>query len=352
MSQIQSRKLEHIHTLLEDKESYRNKGCFDALELTHCALPEIDFDDVDPSVFFMGKNLAAPLLISSMTGGQDEELIKINQNLALAAEKEQVALAVGSMRVALEGGEKSKRSFQLRHLAPSTVLLANLGAVQLNYGFGIDQCRQLVDLLKADALILHLNPLQEVIQPEGNRCFSGLYKKIETLALKLEVPLIIKEVGSGFSLETLQRLKSIGIKWVDLAGRGGTSWSRVEATRGKEQAGFTYQDWGLSPLDTLIQAKKANLQINLIASGGIRHGLDIVKAIVLGSSLGALARPLLEPALKSDKEVAALIELLKHEIKVGMFLLGKIKIEDLRSNSSLIHRLREEGCNPFEDGCP
>src|SRR6056297_2167064 len=217
---IKKRKNEHVEIVAKDASMDRRKFYFDEICLTHRALPEINLADVDPSIEFLGKKLSFPFLISSMTGGSGAELGAINKNLAAAAEAERVAMGVGSQRIMFNDPEAAA-SFDLRDAAPTAPLFANIGAVQLNYGVTMDQIRSAMDVLKADALILHLNPLQEAVQPEGDTDFSNLWKKIEQLFQALGKPIIVKEVGAGISRADAERLIEAGIKIIDVAGAGG-----------------------------------------------------------------------------------------------------------------------------------
>lgn len=332
---LPKRKLEHIQHILSDPEIDRGGKYFDSIQLIHRALPEIDMEEVSAKQTFLGKELEMPLLISSMTGGEDPLLVEINQNLAKAAQMQGVALAVGSQRVAIECPQ-ARKSFSLRSLAPDIVLLANMGAVQLNYGYGLKEAEAMVEMLEADALILHLNPLQEAIQPEGDRSFKGLVDKIASLTATLPVPVVIKEVGCGFSVQDLLLLEEAGIKWVDTAGKGGTSWSRIEAHRGQWDLGLAFQDWGMSTVQVLKLAKRYCPAMKLIASGGIRNGQDMLKALVLGAEMAALAKPFLSSAMQSSEAVVQVIENLKREFKVGMFLLGQTELSNLIGNKALI----------------
>ncbi|MEH6811342.1 MAG: alpha-hydroxy-acid oxidizing protein, partial [Motiliproteus sp.] len=225
-----SRKVEHIRIIEEDGGTDRQQGYFDRIRLRHRALPELSLNSIDPSCHFLGKKLSFPLLISSMTGGDHELVRRINHNLAIAAERTQVAMAVGSQRVMFSSPEAAA-SFDLRPLAPTALLMANLGAVQFNYGFGLEQCQAAVNKLDADALYLHLNPLQEAVQPEGDTDFSNLAEKIGELVQRLSVPVILKEVGAGLGPEDIQLGFANGVRYFDLAGSGGTSWSRIEHHR-------------------------------------------------------------------------------------------------------------------------
>ncbi len=326
---VAQRKDDHIAQCLKDPAVDRCTSGFDSITLAHRALPELDFDKVDTSITFLGKKLSFPFMLSSMTGGTSKETITINQNLAMAAEECKVALAVGSQRVMFEDKEAEK-SFKLREFAPSVPLIANLGAVQLNYGFSIDECRKAVKVLDADALFLHLNPLQEVIQKGGNRNFEYLSDKIKSIRSKLEVPLMIKETGCGLSEADYRLLINCGIRYIDVAGRGGTSWSRIEHLCNKDDSnlGLAFQDWGLTTVETLEQAKPFKNQLFLIAGGGIRSGIDLAKAMSLGASMGSSALPFLKTALESKDAVVKLIEEYREQFKVALFLTGHKNCKD------------------------
>ena len=326
---VAQRKDDHIAQCLKDPAVDRCTSGFDSITLAHRALPGLDFDKVDTSITFLGKKLSFPFMLSSMTGGTSKETITINQNLAMAAEECKVALAVGSQRVMFED-KKAEKSFKLREFAPSVPLIANLGAVQFNYGFGIDECRKAVKVLDADALFLHLNPLQEVIQKGGNRNFEYLSDKIKSIRSKLEVPLMIKETGCGLSEADYRLLINCGIRYIDVAGRGGTSWSRIEHLCNKDDSnlGLAFQDWGLSTVETLEEAKPFRNQLFLIAGGGIRSGIDLAKAMSLGASMGSAALPFLKAALESKNAVVKLIEEYREQFKVALFLTGHKNIKD------------------------
>ncbi len=333
------RKLEHIRILEEDAGSDRRQGHFERIRLRHRALPELALTQVDPRCEFMGKPLRFPLLISSMTGGDHEVVRRINRNLAIAAEAAGVAMAVGSQRVMFSTPQAAE-SFDLRQWAPSTLLMANLGAVQLNCGFGIEQCSAAVQQLRADALYLHLNPLQEAVQPEGDTDFSGLAARIGELAEQLEVPIILKEVGAGLSKEDIALGLDHGVRYFDVAGAGGTSWSRIEHHRAPQSSqtrlGLLFQDWGIPTPLALREARAYAGRATLIASGGIRSGIDMVKSVILGASLCGLAAPFLKPAMESPEAVVAVIEQLRREFVTAMFLLGAANIEALYLNDALL----------------
>ncbi|WP_417579892.1 type 2 isopentenyl-diphosphate Delta-isomerase [Nitrincola sp.] len=336
--QTNTRKIEHIRAIERDSLTDRQGNWFDRIRLTHRALPELSLNQIDPSCRFLGKNLSFPLLISSMTGG-DHELVRcINQNLAEAAERCQVAMGVGSQRVMFSSPE-ARESFALRRYAPTTVLIANIGAVQLNYGMTRTQIQQAIDVLQADALFLHLNPLQEAVQPEGDTNFTGLTESIGQLQSCLQVPIILKEVGAGLSPADIQAGLEQKIRFFDLAGSGGTSWSRIEHHRRLDQdadIGLKFQDWGLPTPLALRQAEPFLDSATLIASGGIRDGIDMAKSVILGASLCGVAAPLLQPAMESADAVVAAIQKLRREFVTAMFLLGIPSTAALFRNKALI----------------
>jgi isopentenyl-diphosphate delta-isomerase len=336
MEPINQRKLDHINIVSEGGDIDRRKYYFDRIRLTHRALPELDLSKVDARVKFMGKTLSFPLLISSMTGGADEELIRINRNLALAAESEGVALAVGSQRV-LRSDEAARESFELRRHAPQALLLGNLGAVQLNYDMGFADCQAVIDILEADGLCLHLNPLQEAIQPEGDTDFSNLRSKISVIVQTLKKPVVIKEVGAGISPEDVEHLLAAGIRYIDIAGSGGTSWSRIESRRSSDPApGELFSDWGIPTPLALKLMKPYRNEVQLIASGGLRSGIDMVKSMILGASLCGIARPFLNPARESADAVRSVIRRFKQEFTITLFLLGAAAVGDIKGNEGLI----------------
>jgi isopentenyl-diphosphate delta-isomerase len=333
--QVTQRKQEHIDAVLHDPLVERKQGGFDQIRLTHRGLPECDFSQVDTTSQFLGKTISFPFMIGSMTGGSTANLGSINRHLAEAAEICQVPMAVGSQR-AMILEDAAKQSFTLRQYAPSVPLIANLGAVQLNYGFGVDEAMRAIDVLQADALYLHLNPLQEVIQPEGDTNFAGLADKIHQLAQQIDVPIILKEVGAGLSPKDIELGLQAGITYFDLAGRGGTSWSRIEAHRADKPLGFTFQDWGLTTVEALQLSQPYQSKATFIASGGIRNGIDIVKSVIMGGRVCGVAAPLLAPALESTEKVVETIEQFKQEFVTAQFLLGIDNVDDLHLNSALL----------------
>lgn len=332
LSKTQKRKKEHLDLCLDGgRVSGPSSTGFDRYRFTHNALPDLDLDGIDLSAIFLGKRLRAPFLISSMTGGFAVAR-KVNRNLAAAAQELGLAMGVGSQRVAIEEPSVAD-SFQVRDLAPDILLFANLGAVQLNYGYGIDQCRRAVEMIGADALILHLNVLQEAVQPEGNRNFKGLTGKVAAICRQLEVPVVAKEVGNGISVEVARRLAGAGVRAIDVAGKGGTSWYAVEATRAAKKGrpvDATFADWGIPTEEALVTVRRALPEIELVASGGIRTGLDIAKAIALGANIAALGQPLLAPALESPDKVVNFVRGILNELRIAMLCVGASDLGALR----------------------
>lgn len=328
------RKLEHIQLALEGRMQLESRF-FDDYVFEHRALPGIDMAEIDLTTSFLGKTLRAPLLVSCMTGGT-EQAARINRNLAVAAERTGIAMGLGSQRKALED-PLAAASFQVRDVAPSVPLIGNLGAVQLNYGMGLAACRQAVDMIGADALALHLNPLQEAIQPEGQCNFKDLLPKIGRIVSELEVPVVVKEIGCGLSLATARALIDQGVRILDTAGLGGTSWARIEAARaGDLELGEIFADWGVPSPESIRQVAELRRrdqldELTLIGSGGVRTGIDVAKAIALGADLVGLAQPFLGAALASADQVAAKIERTLQEIRITMFCVGARTLGELRS---------------------
>ena len=329
----QQRKSDHIRINLQEDVEFKHVSTgFERYRFVHCALPDLNLDDVDPSMTLLGKRLAAPLLISSMTGGTPEAGA-INRRLAEAAQAAKVGMGVGSQRAAIENPALAD-TYRVRRVAPHILLLANLGAVQLNYGYGPDECRRAVEMVEADALILHLNPLQEALQPEGETRFAGLLSKIEAVCRALEVPVVVKEVGWGISEQVARQLADAGVAAIDVAGAGGSSWSQVEmhraATERQRRVAASFADWGIPTAESLLMARRGAPGLPIIASGGIRDGIQIAKAIALGAAACGVAGPFLRAANTSTAAVAELIATLVAQLRVAMFAAGAADIPALR----------------------
>jgi len=338
MKETQTRKADHLRICLDEDVQFH--GVTNGLEryrFTHCCLPELNRSEIDLSTTFLRKLLGAPLLISSMTGGT-QEAKTINFRLAEVAQHYKLAMGVGSQRVAVENPQVAD-TFAVRSLAPDILLFANLGAVQLNYSYGLDECRRVVDLCQADALILHLNPLQECIQPKGDTNFKGLIDKISILCNKLPVPVIAKEVGNGISAAMAQKLLDAGVSAIDVAGAGGTSWAKVESERAlnvqQRRLGLTFADWGLPTAECITSIRAFAPDIPLIASGGLRNGMDVAKAIALGADISGLAWPFLQAAAESVDAVDALVQLLIAEMTTVLFCTGNVTLSQLKCSHAL-----------------
>ena len=332
-SDIEHRKRAHIDTVLS--EDVGAKGIttgFEHVYFEHVALPEIDLDAINMRSPVFGKTLAAPLLISSMTGGTDIAQ-NINRHLAEAAQEMAIAMGVGSQRAAIVDPMFAD-TFRVRSVAPDILLFANLGAIQFNYGFTPDDARKAVDMIGADALFLHLNPLQEAVQAEGDRNWAGVLEKIGELAGASDVPVIVKEVGNGISASLARRLADIGVAGIDVAGAGGTSWSEVEAHRQLDEkmrrVAHSFAGWGIPTARALTDVRAALPNTPVIASGGVRTGIDAAKAIRLGADLVGMGAPALGSAMETAKAVENQLSAVVEELKIAMFCTGSRDIPALR----------------------
>ena len=333
-----SRKAEHLRINLE--QDVRGKGItsgFEAFRFRHCALPEIDLHEVDPALELFGRRLHAPILISSMTGGTAEAQA-INRILAAVAQEHGLAMGLGSGRALFEHPELLE-TFDVRAIAPDALLFANLGAVQLNRGYGAADCEKIVRLLQADALILHLNPLQEALQSEGDTTFRGLLSKIATVCKAIDIPVIVKEVGWGLSAAVVGALFDAGVAAVDVAGAGGTSWSEVERYRLAEpwraRVATAFAAWGMPTADCLIAAREAAPAQIIFASGGVRDGIDVAKAIALGADLVGIAAPFLRAAADGEGAADQCAREIVETLRIAMFSVGARTLPDLRSSTHL-----------------
>lgn len=333
MSPQSARKQDHIDAVLSGTVNARSVDAgFEALRFEHCALPELDMQDIDLSVEFLGKRLERPFLISSMTGGHPKAA-GINAVLAEAAQTLGIALGVGSQRVALSGGGLHGTDRSLRRIAPDVALYGNVGAAQLRE-YGPDHMQRAVDMIGADALILHLNPLQEALQSNGDTRWSGLLSRLEQVCAQLAVPVIVKEVGFGISAAVATRLVGCGVAAIDVAGAGGTSWSAVEGWKAHDacraELAELYRDWGIPTATCLRQVHAALPDLPLIGSGGIRHGLDAAKAIRLGAQLVGQAGPLLRAAIDGIEPLLAHFAALEQGLRLACFATGSADLAALR----------------------
>ena len=347
-----TRKQEHVELTLEKDVSFQQKTAgFERWEFQHNALPELDFSDVDPSTTFLGKKLSFPFVISSMTGGY-EDATRINRQLAEVCAEKHLAMGVGSQRQALEE-KKFHRSFSVvREVAPAIVVFGNIGGAEVAKLKDASKVKHLVDLIEADAFAVHLNPLQEFLQPEGNPHFRGVLNGIEMLARELSIPLIVKEIGAGISLSVAKRLVDVGVTIIDVAGAGGTSWAGIEILRRsknsrldkkaqkREDPGDVFWDWGIPTVDALRQVCSLKIQVPslmIIASGGVTNGLDVGKSIVFGADLAGSARPMLKALDAGGKQL--LLETIskwEHQLKGAMFLTSSRTIQDLQQQQLVL----------------
>ncbi len=335
---LEQRKSEHLHINLEKDVDFPHLTtgledyCF-----VHNALPEVALGEVELTTTFLGKTLRLPLLISSMTGGTAQAR-RINYHLAEGAQAAGLAMGLGSLRAAIEEPDLVD-TFRVRHLAPDVLLLANLGAVQLNAGYGVEECQRAVDLVEADALILHLNPLQEALQADGDTDWRGILAKIEAVCRKLPVPVVAKEVGWGISARVARQLVDAGVAAIDVAGAGGTSWSQVEMYRAPSERlrrlCAQFADWGIPTARALVEVRRELPHTPLVASGGLRDGMDLAKVLALGADLGGMAGAFLKAADVSTQAVVELAAETADTLRTVMFSLGISDVDTLRGTSAL-----------------
>jgi isopentenyl-diphosphate delta-isomerase len=332
---LERRKADHIRINLEENVASGLTNGLERYRFVHEALPEIDAAQIDLSANFLGRRLRAPLLISSMTGGT-EQARWINRNLAVAAQEAGIAMGVGSTRAAVAHPELSD-TFHVRDVAPDVLLMANIGAVQLNYGFDVDQCRRALELMQADALILHLNPMQEVLQPEGDTNWAGLVDKIGevTRALHLDgISVVVKEVGWGISARAARDLASAEVDAIDVAGAGGTSWSQVEMYRAhndvQRRIAASFADWGIPTAESIRLTRRAAPGVPIVASGGLKDGIDGAKCIALGATLFGMARHFLRAATLSHEAVGEEIEVALGQLRAVMLCVGASNLQQLQ----------------------
>ena len=333
MSDIVARKDQHLDVILSGRARHGRDSGLDAVRFVHEALPDLDYGKIDLGADFLGRRLKAPLLISSMTGGP-ARAEAINARLAEAAQHLGIALAVGSQRAALEAGEPTPGlDISLRLKAPDTPILANIGAAQLTRGVGADEARRLVDMIAADALIVHLNPLQEACQPEGDRDWWGVGAALEALVRTADFPVVVKETGAGLSAATCQRLAAMGVAGLDVAGAGGSNWALVEGERAEAEAdkvhAAAFADWGLPTARAIVEARAACPRTLIIGSGGIRDGVDAAKAIRLGADMVGQAAGVLAAATVSTEAVVTHFQTVIRQMKTVCFCTGSANLTAL-----------------------
>ncbi|MCW3996905.1 MAG: type 2 isopentenyl-diphosphate Delta-isomerase [Candidatus Bathyarchaeota archaeon] len=331
----EKRKIDHIKICLEKKaQAKKATAGFEDIQLIHRALPEINRQTIDLSTTFLGKKFKAPIIVGAMTGGT-EEAIPINSAIAQAVEQLGLGMGVGSQRAAVEKSSLEKTYRVAREKAPNAFLIANVGGVQLVHGYGVKEVRHIVEMIDADAVAIHLNALQEAVQPEGQTNFQGVLGKIAEVVDAIDVPVIVKETGAGISAEDAKALEAAGVKAIDISGVGGTSFAAVEYHRSDKKTnvvhnflGEAFWDWGIPTAVSLIEVAQT-VKLPLIASGGIRSGTDIAKAIAINASLASISQPILETAVLGVKETEEKLRCLIEELRNALFLVGAQKLSDL-----------------------
>lgn len=336
-AKTKERKMEHIEICLRENVQFSKSAGFNDVEFIHCAIPEINLDDVSLETSLFGKRLKAPIIIAAMTGGARKGG-EINAFLATLAEEFGVGIGVGSQRAAIEDASLKNTFSVVREMAPTALKIANIGAPQLIKSYGVKELETIVSMIDADVLAVHLNPLQEAVQPEGETSFRGVLERLKWATEKLDVPIMVKETGCGIAAEEAILLEGAGVKAIDVGGAGGTSWSAVEhfRRRGEDQLGKTFWDWGIpTAVATIEVAAATNLKV--IATGGVRSGVHVAKAVALGADAAGIAYPFLEHAYRRDYHKGrSLMENLIKELKVTMFLTGSKDVSDLKKTRLII----------------
>lgn len=339
---IKQRKKEGIDIPLQKNVQAKTTSTYlEYVRLVHNALPEVDYDDIDTSMTFLGKRFSAPIIIDSMTGGTDEATV-INGRLGELAEKYGFGMGLGSQRAGLKSEQLAATYSIARKNAPNAFLIANIGGAQLSKGFTVDEAKKIIKMIGANALVVHLNPLQELVQPEGEPRYKGVLAQISELAKTIDVPLIVKEVGAGISKEVAIKLEMANVSAINIAGAGGTTWAGVEKIRAeslkddlKKHLGEMFWDWGIPTAASLIEVRRA-VKLPLIASGGLRNGLEVAKCIALGASMAAMAYPFLQTAAQSRESLFAFADTILAELKSTMFLVGAKNIAALASSRYIL----------------
>jgi isopentenyl-diphosphate delta-isomerase len=339
---IKQRKREGIKIPLNnDVQAKTTSTYLEYVKLVHNALPELDYDEIDISTTFLKRKFSAPLIIDSMTGGAPEAA-RINGRLGELAEKYGFAMGLGSQRAGLESEQLAETYSIARKNAPSAFLIANIGGAQLAKGLTIENIKKIINMIQADALVIHLNPLQELIQPEGEPKYKGVFSKISEISGDLDLPVIVKEVGAGISKEVAVKLEVAGVSAINVAGAGGTSWAGVEKLRAeasnndlKTHLGEMFWDWGIPTAASLVEVKKT-VKVPIIASGGLRNGMEMAKCIVLGASMCAMAYPFLLKAAESKEQLFNFADTVIAELKSTMFLIGAMNLSVLKSSRYIL----------------
>ena len=329
---IQNRKKEHVNLTLNEDINYKKRSGFERYRFQHEALPEVNLSDIDLSVTLLGRSFTFPLFVSSMTGGYSDAGA-VNAQLASFCERRGLPMGVGSQRAMLESRDEIESFSIVRNHAPKAFIAANIGGAQLIGGMDAEKAELLISSIRADALIIHLNPLQELMQPEGDRNFKGIRDGISSILSVVDCPVIVKETGAGISADTARTLLQMGVKVIDVAGAGGTSWAKVENLREQNQDPLhQFDNWGIPTVDCLIDVGelKKDFSFNLIASGGIRTASDIVKSFALGADFTASAQPLIKALFEHGEEgLDLLLDGWIKECRIILTLLGCERFKDL-----------------------
>jgi isopentenyl-diphosphate delta-isomerase len=335
------RKEDHIRICLDKKaQAKKTTSGIEDIQLIHRALPEINKQSIDLSTNFLGKDFSAPIIVGAMTGGTNKAT-RINASIAEAVEKLGLGMGVGSQRAAIENKKLEKTYTIARQKAPNAFLIANIGGVQLVHGYGVKEVKHIIKMIDADAVAIHLNALQEAVQPEGQTNFKGVLSKIAEIANAIDKPLIIKETGAGISAEDAKALENAGVKAIDVGGAGGTSFAAVEYYRSPQEAssiqhflGEAFWDWGIPTAVSLIETAQS-VKLPIIASGGLRSGTDIAKALALNANLASISQPILQSSVKGAAETEEKLKCLIEELRNAMFLVGAESLDDL-TNTPLV----------------
>ena len=341
MSGIERRKQRHIRLVLEQETQTDVTTGFEDIRLVHRCLPETDMKEVSTFSELFGKRLSAPLIISAMTGGT-EEAKAINRTLAAVAEEFSIGIGVGSQRIAIESPSTEHTFKIVRERAPSTLVLANIGCPQLSLGWGPREAQKAVDMIQADALAIHMNPLQEAIQVEGETRYSGILNKVGEIVEAINVPVFMKETGSGVARQDAVRIQDAGARGIDVSGVGGTSWAAVEHYIAKEEGkedqealGEALWNWGIPTAVSVVETSSST-NLKIIASGGVRSGVDMAKAIALGADAVGVAKPFLAKAVESEEALRKTVGNILSEFRTVMFLVGARNVEELKRVPAVI----------------
>ncbi|MFX0169844.1 MAG: type 2 isopentenyl-diphosphate Delta-isomerase [Candidatus Hodarchaeota archaeon] len=338
----ENRKLEHIRICLDRQVESTIPTGFDDITLIHDAAPELNLDEIDVRCTFLGHKMQAPIIVTAMTGGHPEAF-PINKHIAQAVETLGLAMGVGSQRAAIEDSKLADSFSITREMAPTAFLVGNIGAPQIALGYGYEEVETAIEMIRANALAVHFNAAQEAVQPEGESTFSGVLQALHQLTKKISTPLIAKETGAGLNRDSARKIINTGVKALDVAGLGGTSWPAVEAERAKEKdvmkatLGRWFTNWGIPTAVATFEVAQIAGTTPIIASGGLRTGIDVAKAIALGANIGGVALPVLLPATVNAQTVQQYLETVIRGLKAAMFLVGASTLDELAKTPLIIN---------------